>query len=90
MKKKISQNFQSEISKIFENPKNQFFGPKIHIFDPRTPKFGILVQNRVTIHMFLEFLNNVKNWPFFRFLTIFGIFGFPRAAGPAKVQLSSH
>ena len=90
MKKKNSQNFQSEISNIFENPKNQFFGPKIHIFDPRTPKFGILVQNGVTIHMFLEFLKNVENWPFFQFLTIFGIFGFSRAAGPPKVRLPSN
>ena len=79
MKKKFSQNFQSEISNIFENPKNQFFGP-------RTPKFGIFVQNGVTIHMFLEFLKNVENWPFFQFLTIFGIFGFSRAVGPAKVR----
>ena len=39
MKKKL-QKFQSEISNIFKNPKNQFFGPKIHILDPTTPKFG--------------------------------------------------
>ena len=83
--KKNLQIFQSEISNIFENPKNHFFGPKIHIFDPRTPKFGILVQNGVTIHMFLEFLKNVENWPFFQFLTIFGIFVFLRVAAPAKV-----
>ena len=60
-KKKNLQKFQSEISNIFENPKNQFFGPKTYIFDPRTPKFGILVQNGVTIHMFLELLKNVEN-----------------------------
>ena len=34
--------------------------PKIHIFDPRTPKFGILVHNGETIQKFLEFLKNVE------------------------------
>ena len=87
MKKKNFRKFQSEISSIFWNPQKSFFDPKIHIFDPRTPKFGILVQNRVTIHIFLEFLKNVENRPFFRFLNIFGIFRFSRDAGPAKVRL---
>ena len=54
------------------------------------PNSAFLVQNGVTIHMFLEFLKNVENWPFFQFLTIFGIFGFSRAAGPPKVRLPSN
>ena len=86
MKTKL-QKFQSEISSIFGKSQKSFFDPKIHIFDPRTPKFGILVQNGVTIYMFFEFLKNVENWPFFRFLTIYGIFEFSRAAGAAKVRL---
>ena len=84
--KKFSQKSWFEIANISWNPQKSFLDPEIHIFDPRTPKFGILVQNGVTIHIFLEFLRNVENWPFFRFLTIFGIFGFSRAAGSAKVR----
>ena len=61
-------------NQYFLNPQKSFLDPKIHIFDPRTPKFGILVQNGVTICMFFKFLKNAENWPFFRFLTIFGIF----------------
>ena len=90
LKKNFLQKSWSEISNIFWNPQKSFLYPKIHVFDPRTPKFGILVQNGVTIHIFFEFLKNDENWPFFRFLTIFGIFGFSRAAGPAKVRLRSN
>ena len=81
--KKIFRKFQSEISSIFWNPQKSFFDPKIHIFDPRTPKFGILVQNGAFIHTFLEFLKNVENWPFYNFDHIW-YFRFLARQGPRK------
>ena len=44
------------------------------IFGPRTPKFGILVTNYDTKHMFLEFLKNSQKWLFLNFGSIFSVF----------------
>ena len=55
------QNSWSEIINIFQNPKNHVFGPKMVIFGPRTPKFGILLTNYSTKHMFLKFWKIPKN-----------------------------
>ena len=60
------------------------------VFGPKYLKIGMWALNYAPKQVFLEFLKNVENWPFFRFLTIFDIFGFSRAAGSAKVRLRSN
>ena len=59
---------------ISKNPKNHVFGPEMAIFDPRTPKFRILVTNKGTKHIFLDFSKNPQTPPFSSFGSIFGVF----------------
>ena len=79
-----------EIINISRNPKNHVFGSKMVIFDPRSPKFCILVTNYGRKPMFLEFSKNRQKWPFLNFGFIFGDFGETRAAGPPVTRFCSN
>ena len=60
------------------------------IFDPRTPKFRILVTNYGRKPMFLEFSKNRQKWPFLNFRSIFGDFAKTSAARPPVTRFCSN